>query len=121
MFQRIKLFSLFSKHRGFSEEREWRIVYLIERDINKRLEPMCQYAIGPRGVEPKLKLRLEPIDGVIPPGFALSKLIHQIILGPSVSTPLAQAALLRMLDNIGKPELRERVVASNIPFRPGGL
>lgn len=118
MFERLKLFSMFSKHHGFSEEREWRIVYLKDRDKDKKLEAMFHYAIGKRGVEPKLKLKLIPIAGSTPPDLSLEKITHQIILGPSASSPLAQAALMRMLDNVGRPALKARVVASNIPFRP---
>ncbi len=46
LFERIKLFALFTKHRGFNEEDEWRIVYMPERDTEKKLEPMFHYSIG---------------------------------------------------------------------------
>lgn len=117
MFDRIKLFALFTKHHGFSEEKEWRIVYLKEKDLNKKLEPMCHYAIGNRGLEPKLKLKVEPTDGITTDDFSFSKIIHQIILGPTVSHPLVRGTVLRMLERIGKPELQNKVLASTIPFR----
>jgi hypothetical protein len=31
-FERIKMFAVFSKHRGFGEENEWRVVYMRDRD-----------------------------------------------------------------------------------------
>uniref|UniRef100_UPI0028EDA94E DUF2971 domain-containing protein n=1 Tax=Bradyrhizobium sp. SZCCHNR1093 TaxID=3057368 RepID=UPI0028EDA94E len=61
LFERIKIFALFTKHVGFKEEDEWRIVYLPDRDREKQLQPMFHYFIGPRGVEPKLKLKISPI------------------------------------------------------------
>jgi hypothetical protein len=35
MFELMKLYSLTSKHPGFLEEEEWRIIYLPDRDTNK--------------------------------------------------------------------------------------
>ena len=117
IFERIKLFSIFTKHHGFAEEREWRVAFLKDRDMDSKFSPMLGYSIGARGVEPKLKLKLEEVAGHISNSVSLSNLVHQIILGPSVSTPLAKAAFERMLDKIDKPELKSRVWASSIPFR----
>jgi DUF2971 family protein len=116
-FQRIKLFALFSKHNGFDEEREWRVVYMRDRDNNKSLDSMFGYSIGQRGVEPKLKFKISPMAGVAHDGLSLSNLIHQIILGPSISSPLAKATMMKMLDHLKKPELKDRIIASTIPFR----
>jgi hypothetical protein len=118
LFERIKLFSLFTKHNGFKEEREWRIAYMKERDIRSVIEPMIDYFIGPRGIEPKLKLKTKSIDGFISDSNAgLSQLVDRIILGPTTSSPMARATLFKMLDKIGKSELREKIYTSTIPFR----
>jgi hypothetical protein len=50
LFNRIKLYALLTKHHGFSEEKEWRIIYLKDRDIEKRFASMCDYAISNRGL-----------------------------------------------------------------------
>lgn len=121
LFERIKVFALFSKHRGFAEEREWRIVYVRDRDQDNKLAPMFHYWIGPRGVEPKLRLKVEPIEGVTADDLSLEKIVERIVLGPSLSSPLARTAVLRMLDRLNKPylkDLKEKVYASTIPFRP---
>ncbi|WP_418319390.1 DUF2971 domain-containing protein [Piscinibacter sakaiensis] len=52
--ERLKLFAIFTKHPGFKEEREWRIVYYSDRDIGDKFKTMLGYLITPRGVEPKL-------------------------------------------------------------------
>ena len=116
-FERLKLFALFTKHPGFREEREWRLVYLPERDGSRAFADMIDYSIGPRGIEPKLKLKIRPISGLTQDDLSLSKLIHKIILGPSHSSPLALISLAKMLDRVG-PDLKGRVVGSMIPFRP---
>jgi hypothetical protein len=117
VFTRLSYYALFSKHRGFHEEREWRVAYLPERDISKALASMCTYEVGPRGVEPKLKLKVQGIEGQTNKGLSLASIIDRILLGPSVSSPVAMSSFLRMLDIAGKSELKGRVRASGIPFR----
>lgn len=117
IFERIKQFAIFTKHHGFSEEKEWRVVYFKERDKASKLSSMLSYSIGRNGVEPKLKLRLESVDGHIQDGISLVNIVHKIILGPGISKPLAKASFERMLEKINKDELKSKVVASTIPFR----
>lgn len=117
MFERIRLFALFTKHIGFKEEREWRVVYLKERDTQNKLTPMLHYAINGRGLEPRLKFPVKPIEGVTADDLSLAKLVDRIILGPTANSPLAKSTLLRVLDATGKGTLKEKVVASTIPYR----
>lgn len=118
VFERMKLFALFSKHSGFLEEKEWRVVYMSDRDQGRRLKPMLGYLNGPRGVEPKLRFKIEPIDGFTSPDFSFNKILASIVLGPSTSSPLAVRSIERMLELIHKPELKDRLIASTIPLRP---
>jgi hypothetical protein len=117
-FERIKLFALFSKHHGFKEEREWRIVYMNERDKEQRYKHMQHYAIGRRGgIEPKLRFKVAPIDGLTTDDFSLTKIVSSIMLGPSASSVMAYRSIRRMLELIGKSDLKDRLYASSIPFR----
>jgi hypothetical protein len=117
-FERLKVFSLFTKHRGFSEEQEWRAVYLRDRDTDNTFGSMLDYAIGRNGVEPKLKFKVTPIAGITDTDFGLEKMVRQIILGPSVSSQLSSVSIKRMLEKNGKNLLAQRLVASTTPFRP---
>jgi hypothetical protein len=118
-FERLKLFAVFTKHQGFKEENEWRVVYMRDRDRGKALDRMISYWVGPRGVEPKLKFKIEHIPDVTDDDLSLSKIVERIILGPSLSSPLARASVLKMLDTLGRSELKDRVKSSTIPFRAG--
>ena len=118
-FERLKLFALFTKHSGFAEEDEWRIVYMPERDSGGLFKPMLHYMNGPRGVEPKLKLKVAPLEGVIPSGVTLDNIVAKILLGPTTSSVLAQRSVGRMLEVVGKPTWKERLSVSNIPLRGG--
>ncbi|MDR3440653.1 DUF2971 domain-containing protein [Telmatospirillum sp.] len=118
-FERLKLFSVFTKHKGFEEEKEWRVAYMRDRDASKSFDRMFSYWVGPRGVEPKLKFKIEHISGITEDDFSLSKIVERIILGPSLSSPLAHAAIDRMIDTLGLSNLKDLVKTSTIPFRSG--
>ena len=117
LFERIKLFALFTKHHGFKEEAEWRVVYMPDRDTDKKLQSMFHYSIGPRGVEPKLRFKILPIKGLTADDLSLDKITERIIFGPSTSNPMAAATILRMLDVLNQPGLKSKLRGSTIPFR----
>lgn len=118
LFERITLFALFTKHNGFSEEREWRVVYLPDRDPENKFQKFFQYHNGPRGVEPKLKFPIKPIHGLTAADLSLEKITFAILLGPTTSSPLALSAVRRMVQMTKHPDLANRVAASSIPLRP---
>ena len=118
LFERIKIFALFTKHSGFTEEKEWRVVFLKERNTDPEIDKMLGYAKTVRGLEPKLKFKFEGRESISSGEFSISSLTHKIILGPSFSSPMALSTFIRMLDIVGKPELKEKVSVSDIPFRP---
>lgn len=118
LFERIKIFAIFTKHHGFSEEHEWRVAYLRDRDSTNDLDSMLGYSIGRRGLEPKLKFKIRPIQGITDDDLSLEKIVHQIILGPSISSPLAVTSVRRMLEKTGKKNLATKLIASTTPFRP---
>ena len=117
ILERLKIFAIFTKHSGFREEREWRFVYLRQRDRSNTFLPMLGYAIGKRGLEPKLKLSVAPFAGLAA-DLSLEKLINRIILGPSISNAFSMQTVIRMLEVLGRNSLTGRISASSTPFRP---
>jgi Protein of unknown function (DUF2971) len=119
LFELLKAFALSYKHQGFREENEWRIILFAQRDRDELFKGCYHYYVGPRGVEPKLKFKIRPL--AIPNSdqtWTFHDILANIILGPSVSSPLAKASIIRMLQAIGKPEFGKKVIASTIPLRP---
>lgn len=112
-FQRLKTFALFTKHKGFEDEREWRMVYMRERDDQKLYIDSLSYFISPSGIEPKLKLKQLTELGL----SSFAHLVQIIIAGPATSTPFGVASLRRMLESVGKHELAPLVRGSGTPFR----
>jgi hypothetical protein len=117
IFNYIKVSALASKHHGFEEEKEWRLIYMPDRDYRGILKASISYFIGPKGPEPKLKLRIAaiPIDPI--PSWGLSDILDRIVLGPTLYNPLAKVAIERMLTECGKPHFIPRLHSSTIPFR----
>jgi hypothetical protein len=117
LFARLRQFALFTKHHGFSEEREWRLAYLPERDPDGSLKPFLGYHNGVRGIEPKLKLPVAPNAAFGDQDISLERLVHSIILGPSASSAIAVRSVQRMLELLSRPILAQRVQGSTIPYR----
>jgi hypothetical protein len=117
-FQLVKYISIISKHSGFKEENEWRVIYDIDRDHNNLLGGSLSYHIGARGVEPKLKYKIGHFPGVTAADLSLERLLDRIILGPSAASPLAVKSVERMLESLGKPHFKSLVRGSRIPMRP---
>ena len=116
----LKIFALTTKHDGFLEEMEWRVIYVPENDPNNLLQDRLSYSIGAQGVEPKLKFKIEAVKGFSETELQLTDLLVRIILGPTVSSHPSVLATRRMLRSIGKSQYSDRVVASCIPLRPRG-
>lgn len=125
-FALVTSLALTIKHKGFEEEQEWRVVYQTERDVPWNFFKTCKsYYVGPRGIEPKLKLKfgqnyLAEAATSVPPISTgkLANILECILLGPTVSSPLSKAAFIRMLEGTNKGEFRDKVFTSSIPLRP---
>lgn len=117
-FNISKIASLTFKHHGFSEEREWRLIYMPDRDPRGLLSDGFHYIVGNRGVEPKLRLPIRPLPLDPPQDWTFNNILERIILGPSLASPLAVNSVRKMLNKIGKSEFCNKVTASGIPLRP---
>jgi hypothetical protein len=109
--------ALYTKHHGFKEEREWRLVYLLDMDPSPE-QRRFHYSFGSRGAEPRLKLALKSDPLLSKAPIETSALIDRVILGPMTSSDLAVAAVQRMLatHELTRP-IADRVEASGIPYR----
>jgi hypothetical protein len=112
-------YALWTKHRGFREEREVRLGYFSFRDHRRVLYPYRGYHVGRRGVELKLKLPIAPLPEDSHRDWSFEDIVEMMIVGPAYSSELARSCLCRAFDNMGKQWLAEKVVASSIPFRTG--
>ncbi len=117
LFVSILLLALTTKHPGFSEEREWRLIYLPFLGNAAVLKDSLSYNVGPRGVEPKLKFPLAPLPLDPPDNWTFDSIVHKLLLGPGMSDRLHRAAVERMLVDHQKSFLCDRLKFSTIPLR----
>jgi hypothetical protein len=78
---------------------------------------MLDYSVAKNGIEPKLKLGIDPVKGVTGDDFSLDVFVERIILGPTISNPLAVASVQRMLQRLGRYRLSERLTVCTTPYR----
>jgi hypothetical protein len=118
LFENFKVFALVTKHIGFAEEQEWRVIYLPERDETKALEGFISYSIG-EVVQPRLKFPIEEGSLRIGGNIEFEKLANRIILGPNAASVLSVIGFKRAIKRIAPEnmELPDRVFPSTIPYR----
>ena len=105
------------KHPGFSEEREWRIVYNPQRDIipkDKRpIEKRIEIVSGTP--QPLYALPLKKFDD----GYDLTPaaILDRIIIGPARYPGALLEAFWDELEAAGVPDPKKKVVLSDVPLR----
>jgi hypothetical protein len=117
LFERLVMLSVFIKHIGFEEEKEFRVVYFRHRDGKNLLSHMLGYAIIDGVVHPKFKFKIAPVDGAAGTTVSLDHMIKKIILGPSGASTRSAWAVKRMLSTLGRSNLAQLVVTSSTPYR----
>jgi hypothetical protein len=103
------------KHEGFSEEREWRAIYVPEINLSPLMERSTEVIAG----VPQIVYKL-PLDEKVNPSLAdleLSRIFNSIIIGPSTYPWAMYQAFVQALTNAGVPKAEDRVLVSHIPIR----
>lgn len=105
-----------TKHRGFIEEREWRVIYspLVPGMRSELIEQETQCVFG----VPQLVQKL-PIDGRVPAAAEIdfTRMFDHLIIGPSqYSMPIAHACI-EALGRAGISDAAKRIIISDIPIR----
>lgn len=104
-----------TKHPGFKEEREWRIVRMPTFPINCPLERPTKVING----VPQEVLLLD-LSGAAPlsmPDFQIPSILDRVIIGPTELASSQQRAFARALEAAGVKDSAARVEASGIPLR----
>lgn len=115
VFEAFKLAALSIKHEGFSEEKEWRVIYnpkLAPSDhIKNRLEII-------NGIPQEIQIiKLENIPEINLKHLEIHEIINRIIIGPSDSALSVHRSFVSLLKEKGVPDAEDRVFTSDIPLR----
>jgi hypothetical protein len=104
-----------TKHPGFEEEAEWRIVYTPDRLRSDVIREEVEVVRGAPELVQKLPLRHDPERGLT--GADLPNLLDRLIIGPTNGQLSLRHAFHKLLADAGVPKPWERITASGIPLR----
>lgn len=117
MLKKFIITALSMKHKGFQEEREWRVMY---NDIfsNVKENDIVREDIEEINGEPRIikKIDFSKICYSNSP-FDMNKLIHRIIIGPSNNSEQLKTIFIRTLEKNSVIDAASKVVCSDIPVR----
>lgn len=105
-----------TKHPGFSEEREWRIVHTTKLFGTSDVPRKEIENIGgiPQTIY-KIPLKNRPEHGLT--GIEIPELLDRVIIGPTQHPTLTRKAIVELLEEAGVPDSNEKVFLSDIPLR----
>jgi hypothetical protein len=115
LFNALHLAAISSKHPGFHEEREWRIVYNPRLQASDRMKREIVSIRGIPQIIYKIPLQDDPASGLI--GAEVPKLIERVIIGPSKHPYELRETFVEILKEAGMPDPSGRVWMSEIPLR----
>lgn len=111
----FKYAALCTKHPGFFEEKEWRILYNPTESKSQVISESVESVGGIPQKVCKLPLVDRPDLGI--DGISLPKLINRVIIGPTLYPFDIAEALVELLDKAGVENAWSKVVVSDIPLR----
>lgn len=115
LFSMLRFAVLCTKHPGFHEEREWRVVACPTLRPSKLLVPTVEVVRGVPQTVLKIDLLNQPDQGLV--GLSLSELLDRIIIGPCEFPQVILGAFRQLLAEAGVPDLDNKIAVSDIPLR----
>jgi hypothetical protein len=115
LFNMLRFAVLCTKHPGFKEEREWRVVASPAMHPSEFLLPSVEVVRGTPQTVLKIDLKNHPGQGLF--GLALPELLDRIIIGPCEFPQVIFEAFRRLLNDAEVPEPSAKIFVSDIPLR----
>lgn len=115
MFSAMRYAVLCTKHPGFHEEREWRVIYSPRFEQSERITSSVESIGGIPQAICRIPLRDVPEEGLY--GLAPADFIDRVIIGPSKFPAGIYDALMVLLADVGVQNPAERIIFSDLPLR----
>jgi hypothetical protein len=113
VFSMLRFAALCTKHPGFKEEREWRIVY---SPSFAKSDDLIREVRTIRGVpQPIYKIPLRDLPNF--KGIEIPALLDRLIIGPTAFPVAMHDAFVEALSDAGIPNAPQKVFISDIPLR----
>ncbi len=119
LFNSFLFATLCTKHPGFREEREWRVIHTEQMQPSTNLAKEIETVRGVPQFAYKIPLR-DILGGPGEVGFLgsdVKDLLDRIIIGPSDSGLVIRDAFVHLLEQAGVPDAATKVFISGIPLR----
>lgn len=117
-FNMLRFAVLCTKHPGFHEEREWRVVASPAMYPSQLLSSSVEVVRGIPQTVLKIDLQNYPDQDLI--GLALPELLNRIIIGPCEFPLVVLKAFRQLLAAAEVPEPESKIFVSDIPLRHSG-
>jgi hypothetical protein len=115
LFDVFRFYVLCTKHPGFAEEREWRVVYNPLYAESANVLPTIEVVGGvPQKVQ-SIPLENIPRDNLS--YMTVPELIERIIIGPNDHQSVLEETFINLLEEAGCENARDKVHSSGIPLR----
>lgn len=114
VFNMLRFAALCTKHPGFSEEREWRVIHCPGLEPSPYLARTIELV---RGVpQPVCKI---PLKNIPEAGFKgdIASLLNRVIIGPTQYPQALAEAFIQLLSDAEVEGAAEKVLVSDIPLR----
>jgi hypothetical protein len=112
VFIMLRFAVLCTKHPGFSEEREWRVVASPTIYSPPRLVTGVEVVRGVPQKVVKVKLENAPEEGLV--GLALPELLDRIIIGPCQFADVTAQAFYQTLTELGFADPGNHIVVADL-------
>lgn len=112
-FHMLRFAVLCTKHPGFHEEREWRVIASPVMHPTQHANFSVEVIRG----TPQEVLRVDFKNHPGLAGLALPELLDRIIIGPCQFPDIVKDAFHRLLQEAGVPEVEKKIIVSDIPLR----
>lgn len=115
IFNMLRFAMMCTKHPGFREEKEWRIIYTPAFQSSDHVIRDLQTVRGTPQTIYKLPLKDIPQEGLT--GVEIPQFLERIIIGPSQYPGTMYEAFVNLLVEAGVPNAAQKVHVSRIPLR----
>lgn len=115
VFEAFRSTLVCTKHPGFLEEREWRVIYSPALQTSPRVRREIESIAGVPQPVAKIPLVDVPTEGLV--GIEIPALIERVIIGPTQYPAVIWEAFVAELHAAGVPDAEKKVIVSDIPLR----
>lgn len=115
VFNAFKFAALCTKHPGFIEENEWRVIYSPTMEQSVHLKKNIEVIQG--APQPVYKIPLKNIHEEGIGGIEIPEILYRIIIGPTEYSAAIREAFVTLLADAGVEDPENRVWVSGLPLR----